>query len=229
MKIFLCEGKNFLERNLPIVPLNGKRPFVEKWNEFNFNNNESLRKFPHCNIGLKTGKHSGIIALDIDTLDPTLQKKINDLLPPLYAGRLGNPKKLPLRFFQYNNEQSRKYHALGVEILSTGNQCVMPPSMHPETKKPYTYIGHNLLDIDIDDLPLLPDGFISEIEAMNNALRESKKIDGVIADITPSDGTRCNHGSHNKLSQMLVAMILEGNTPQDIVERLVEYDEQINP
>ena len=52
-----------------------------------------------------------------------------------------------------------------VDLLAHGRQTVLPPTIHPNTGHPYTWITEDTLhDIDIDQLPVLPDN-IAELIA----------------------------------------------------------------
>jgi hypothetical protein len=42
-----------------------------------------------------------------------------------------------------------------VELFIRGKQTVIPPSIHPETGKPYEWVGTPLLDIDLSQLPII--------------------------------------------------------------------------
>jgi Bifunctional DNA primase/polymerase, N-terminal len=44
-----------------------------------------------------------------------------------------------------------------VDVLIGGRMTVLPPTNHPETNKPYVWIGSPLLDTDINDLPIVDD------------------------------------------------------------------------
>jgi hypothetical protein len=47
-----------------------------------------------------------------------------------------------------------------VQILSTGKQTVMPPSVHPESKQPYIYLDdHELHNFRPESVPTLPDDY----------------------------------------------------------------------
>ena len=44
-----------------------------------------------------------------------------------------------------------------VDVLIGGRMTVLPPTTHPETNKPYVWIGSSLLDVDVNALPILGD------------------------------------------------------------------------
>ena len=199
---------------LPCVPLKGKRPFTSDWLNHVFTDDEI---FNNCNIGLKTGAISGVICVDIDVTDDNEKQEIYKQLPPLFSGKTGNKKKGINYFFKYNGETSRAFK--GIDILSNGKQTVLPPSMHDNGYE-YAWQGSTLLDIDIDDLPDLPNSFIKWCEKRYSTTVSNQ--------IIQSNGERCNHGSHNILSAQLVAKIADQKKLETITTELLEADAEMN-
>ena len=196
----------YIEKNLIVIPLNGKVPVIKNWSMFSKTPPSELlldsweRKYPRHNIGLLTGELSGVIAIDIDKEEAL--KKV-PLSPVTKKGKKGET-----RFFRYNGEVNFKRHDLGIELLSNGNQTVLPPSIHPETKEPYIWNGHKtLLDIDIDELPILDEAWTREI-GMIPVNRE------------------VSSGRHNRLIEICSAMFARGEDPTSIAEELIRYDEE---
>lgn len=123
-----------------------------------------------CGIGIALGEYSGVIALDFDE-DNAFTDKIKSMLPKPPVAKVGS--KGFTAFFKYNGEKNKKFkenpsdRAYSLEILSTGNQTVLPPSFHPATQKPYYWIDDvSLLDVEKEDLPSLPEGFVEKVEAL---------------------------------------------------------------
>src|SRR5262249_61924361 len=51
-----------------------------------------------------------------------------------------------------------------MEVLTTG-QVVIPPTVHPETQRPYKWLTeYTLFDVRIDDLPVRPPDLIERFE-----------------------------------------------------------------
>ncbi|MEC8664471.1 MAG: bifunctional DNA primase/polymerase [Pseudomonadota bacterium] len=85
------------------------------------------------------------------------------------SGRVG--KKGGVLFFRYSvdfptgkkkisvnsKEFADKYDKPVAEWLIEGALCVLPPSIHPETRKPYEWIGTPLHEIDLTTLPFIGD------------------------------------------------------------------------
>lgn len=192
-------------------------------------------KFDNDNIAIITGGKNNLVVLDIDAEDEEIKKEIEKVLEdyPTPVMRLGKRTRLPSRFYSYNGEISIKIEnpATGkkeVEILSDGRYCVLPPTQRTDGYK-FEWVKDSLLKFPkCDLLPPFNKEIIEKIENVYSKyapISKDKKRLGV----SPSDGTRCNHGSHEQLSAMLVAAIHAGDTPETIVKNLLEYDEKINP
>lgn len=196
----------YFENDLFVIPLHGKIPLVKNWSMFSKQKPSELlldswcNKYPKSNIGLLTGKLSGIIAIDIDK-DSALKMVPNS--PVVKKGKKGET-----RFFKYNGEANFKRHDLGIELLSTGNQTVIPPSIHPDTKTAYIWTSqHDLLSFDIDDLPILPQEFFDMVGQV-----ETIKGDTL--------------GRHNTLIEICGAMVGRGEDATAILSELQKFDDE---
>lgn len=122
--------------------------------------------YSHFNIGLLMGTPVGdgtlIGALDIDHNSYVkLGKALLGGNPP--CGRIG--KKGAVFFVRFNpftgkkkftvkGEQNKEYGQVA-ELLLEKTLCVIPPSIHPDTKQPYRWLGTPLHEIDLTRLPLI--------------------------------------------------------------------------
>lgn len=197
-------------KTIPIAP-GSKKCLIEEWPTRKFSTGTMFRGF---GIGVVCGSDSGIVALDIDN------DKMLDKCPLSPVSRRGS--KGAVRFFKYNGEVSCKRKDLDLELFSNNNsQVLLPPTIHKDTKLPYVWLTPDtLLDFNKNDLPTIPEDFL-------NMLYDRVSVDKEI-EIKKSNGTRCNHNSHNKLSEMMIAALMAGDTPDLIVENLIKYDEKIN-
>lgn len=201
--------------DLPIIPLcpNQKNPIIKEWSKYcnELPSEELIDKwkssYPDSNIGLCLGSASKMIAVDIDKEEAL---SLAPLSPIVKKGAKGET-----RFFKFNGEEQFKRHDIGIELLSSGSQTVMPPSIHPQTQKPYEWLQFNC---NWDELPNLDPKFVEKYRG------NRKSSDN----ISSSDGTRCNHGSHTKLSEMLIAGLHNDDSPDTIVNSLLAYDEKLN-
>lgn len=123
-----------------------------------------------CGVGIVLGEPSGVIALDFDQ-DNEFTDAIKKLLPYPPVRKVGS--KGVTAFFKYSGEKNKKWKVEGekdycLELLSTGNQTVVPPSFHPATQKQYTWLGSSLLEYGVKNLPTLPEDFISKVDEIVN-------------------------------------------------------------
>ena len=152
----------YFAKGLPVIPLRGKSPVVQKWQRFHDTmptpeeQRAMIANYGNYNIGLPLGAQSGCVALDIDSEIDAEIKLIDSIVPTSPWERIGRKGKVLM--FKYNGEQTfRIKDATGrtiCELLSSKVQVVLPPSIHPDTKNPY-HANCDLLDV-IDQLPILP-------------------------------------------------------------------------
>ena len=132
-------------------------------------------------IGIALGEHSGVIALDFDS-DDEYTDKIKRLLPVPLVRKVGS--KGETAFYRYSGEKNKKFKGrdgiYALEVLSTGNQTVIPPSYHPTTKRPYTWVDDvSLLDFDPKSFPVLPENFyekVEEILGINRVVTQARPV-----------------------------------------------------
>lgn len=170
---FAEQAKKLAEKGFSVLPLDGKRPFFKGWTEFCHRQpseqelDEWVSRYPNKNIGVTCGAASRLIVLDFDTLDEELHRKTKEIIPPSPVLKRG--EKPFAAFYKYEGQKSLKIRKPGnnkpeIEILSDGNQTVLPPSIHPDTGRPYRYLTPNtLLDINPEELPSLPQSVIAQL------------------------------------------------------------------
>lgn len=204
--MFADNAYEYFEKDLIVIPLRGKIPVIKNWSKFSETFPSDLlisaweKKYKNKNIGLVCGKLSGVIALDID------KESALDKCPLSPVAKKG--KKGETRFFRYNGEINFKRHDFGVELLSNGNQTVLPPSVHPETNESYYWTTPDtLLTYDIEDLPVLPKEFFEALD----------QVDIVKGDF---------EGRHNKLVDICSAMIERGEETTEVINEMTNYDNE---
>jgi len=227
-------ANEYNELGIVVVPALNKAPSLLKdWNnlppEVILNNHVAWSKANGLNM--VCGKTSGVVALDIDLIketDPEKYSSVMQLIPTIYSGRIGNPKKEATRFFQYNGEKARKFNNIQVEILSDGNNCCMPPGYNHQSKTNFQWCGKSLLEIDIDELPVLDTELIQKLDELNEHYRTAGTGNpNVSSELVPESG-RCNHNSHNVLSSYAVALYKAGHEFDFIVKEALKRDTKIN-
>jgi hypothetical protein len=218
-------GKYF-EQGYSVIPLKGKKAFLNGWQRF-CDELPDARTFEtwiaNCaddNIGLCLGRASGLIALDVDHPDLL---KLFPTSPVVRQGREGRE----VRFFRFNPaipSQGRR-SGVDVELLSTGRQCVLPPSIHPETDKPYIWLMGDLLSINpAHDLPEFP--LQEYLNARAKLVKKTEKKKPAVKISSPGEIVT---GRNDFLKSHAWAMIGDGVPEKEIVERLNALDLEMHP
>jgi P4 family phage/plasmid primase-like protien len=108
----------------------GKRPLIKGW--------QALKETPSnintyidngCNLGLVCGKVSNVTNLDFDNF--LFLDQVFNGAGELETLRCKRTEGRGHTYFKYNpNLPASKHHDLGIEVLSDGNNAVIPPSIH---------------------------------------------------------------------------------------------------
>lgn len=228
---------SYYKKGYSVIPVvhRRKNPCIEGWSDFN-SNLPSLGemkawgdKYLSSGIGVCTGSASGIIALDYDTsgveeIDNYVEQLLVQFISPVE--KIGN--KGWTRFFQYNNEASRSISVKGhhyLDLLSVGKFCVLPPSIHPKGKE-YRYKDEiGLLDVGMQDLPVLPMGSIDRLE---NAVNEKFSNITKAKDVSRSNSTRTK-GRNTHLKHFVSKLIFKRVPKMECAYRLAEEDSKSFP
>lgn len=172
MSIFGTYAPLYWGAGLPVIPLKthdcgekgaGKAPILNDWTRYGTQGVSQaekdawVRSYPNHNIGLPFGAASGLCAIDIDTEDEKLISAIREILPATPWVRVG--KKGMGLIYKWSGQRNFKLageDGMICEFLGMGNQMVMPPSIHPDTHRPYTS-DNNLWEVMDQILPLPQD------------------------------------------------------------------------
>ncbi|QDP61649.1 MAG: putative bifunctional DNA primase/polymerase [Prokaryotic dsDNA virus sp.] len=172
MNIYKEYVDDFIDKGMSVIPdkFAMKQPAIKGWTEYcdrKPTKEEVLQwktSFDKTNIALCTGKASGIIAVDMDCIDPEIVKIINQMTIPSPVEKVGG--KGWTRFYRYDEAIKTcniKYRGqVVIEILAEGKKTTLPPSRHPSGTS-YKWTNKSLLDIDITTLPKFPTNFIPNL------------------------------------------------------------------
>jgi len=232
--MYLNSLPEYKDKGLVITPLLGKRPFVKNWENTNtetiltddFYLTQNGKKIPlkKANIGLLCGEPSGVVCIDIDTFDEDIEQIILNSLPETPVMKKG--KKGVNFFYRFNGEATVNYKNPLTkrdnlfELISTGRQTVLPPSIHPDTKEPYEWCDkegnpapHTLTNTDLDSLPTLPKNWLRDLDLQIRSYFQNKETtnsSGGVADLLTGDDTGQSHKNMNDYAPKTLDEIPEG-------------------
>ncbi|WRH62058.1 MAG: bifunctional DNA primase/polymerase [Fuscovulum sp.] len=114
--------------------------------------------------------HGNVVGLDIDTDRKDVEAAALSAITPSPARKRGAKGwtgyyRAPASI--HHSARVRWYDGekVAVELLLHGTQSVLPPTIHPTTKKPYQWITPDTLEsLSIDDLPQLPDDAVDRLD-----------------------------------------------------------------
>jgi len=162
--IFAETAPFYFAAGLPVIPLaqSSKRAILDNWAAYHDHMPDEetratwLKNYADGNIGLVLGSASGVSMIDIDTEDTELAQALIAVLPESPWCKIG--KKGVTLAYRYNGTRSfrirGKVGGMIIEHLSSKTQTVMPPSIHPDTMRPYVS-NCNLWEVK-SQLPSLP-------------------------------------------------------------------------
>lgn len=135
---------------LSVVPLRGKIPMFDNWPLIATASPDQITKWwkqtPNANIGIVTGAKSGVFVVDIDPRHGG-QESLEQVwakygkFPNTWTDTTGSGGTH--YYFRYPAFPVHNKTGLfdGIDIRGDNGQVVAPPSIHPETKKPYVWDG----------------------------------------------------------------------------------------
>jgi putative DNA primase/helicase len=152
-------AKNYVSRGFSVIPLKpkGKKPAIKSWTPFQARKptDEELQKWfgngSNSNIGIVTGKISGIAVVDLDSKKAVkFADKNFEKTPKVKTGKgfhLYFKDKEGVRNFQKRDDLP------GIDLRGEGGYVVAPPSIHSSGKQ-YSWVdGYGLADIPFAELP----------------------------------------------------------------------------
>ena len=223
---FSAYATAYIDKGISVIPdkYGSKQPAIKDWSSFCYKlpTKADIYKwsnyFTETNLAVCLGEASGIIALDLDTDDKELLDIILPLLPHSPVEKRGS--KGFTRFFRYKGESTQMVKFNGeciLEVLSSGKKSTIPPSIHPNGASYVWTSDLTLLDVEINELPLVPPFLIANIESKLQLLKPDT-IQGKVGQFTS--------GRNNNLSQLCGKLISDNETVDTCVKKLIEFDTQ---
>lgn len=190
LKTQYCLVKRAIMWGFVPIPLKGKNPIMKNWPDSTCQ--ENLDKFTELynkkidfNIGIITGKVSGIIVIDIDKKDDGLQeweKIINYYgnIPKTFSITTGSGGKHI--YFKYTESVAhfengaKLINGKGIDLKTNRGQVVFPCSIHPITNEHYAFDmpTEEISTLQAPVIADIPDWLINLLDA-NKADRLAKK------------------------------------------------------
>lgn len=180
MGVFADWAEKYWEQGLTPIPVNPetKACQIKNWSTIFIKDmdeevlNKYIKEYGHWDIGLVCGKASGVVAADFDWVGDhhlIYERMILGVLPPTPVAKMGlkkwtrfykNHESLKLRHIKWQDTDKNFFDLIG----DGPGLTVLPPSRHSDGCK-YKWIStESLLDIDIQDLPIITSKEIDAIE-----------------------------------------------------------------
>lgn len=126
-------ARKYIKAGFSVIPLNGKIPSIE-WKEYQtrYATEEELGKWfgdGKANIGIVTGKISGITVVDIDAKSGGLETLKDLHLPITWSVKTGGGGWHYYYAYDPKASQTQAIYQ-GIDIRNDGGQVVAPPSIH---------------------------------------------------------------------------------------------------
>lgn len=218
-------SSEYIEKGFSVIPeKKGKKsPCIKDWTLFSHRQATDAelaswkRLFPDAGLSIMLGKVSGVVALDVDECRPEVLAIIENFLPVSPCEKVG--AKGYTRFFRFTGEANDNLKFNGemvVEILSTGKKTHLPPSLHPSGVN-YKWTGESeLLDVDVNSLPILPPALLSHIGSL---LRLH------FPDLE-TKGQKAFSGRTDALSSLCGKLIHDCKPVDQALKELIEFDKK---
>lgn len=190
----------YLTKSWPVFPANptDKKPIID-WKQYQDRLptveelNEWWVKWPWANIGLVTGKLSGVSVIDVDPR----HGGTTDNLPDTVKSETGGGGSH--HFYQYDpSVHSQNGLAQGIDLKSDGGYVILPPSEHRSGNK-YKW---------------LTAPFANEFQPLPQRIIDSQKAKKVSA-FDPSLLEGVSEGKRNESAASVIGKILHGLKEQD--------------
>jgi len=121
---------------------------------------EKWSTWPDAGVCIALGGEHGLVAVDIDSDDPAIVDAIEAALGDLSFVQKAGRKGRTLFYRAGPAVVSTAFNVNGervLDLLCKGKQTVVPPTIHKDTGRPYTWLSGSLEHVAPESLPMLPD------------------------------------------------------------------------
>ena len=232
MSPFLSAVEAYRDVGLAVIPTAGqtKNPTVKNWTRFAsiLPSEEDVRtwknQYGNANVYLPTWQAVGnmrLVAIDVDN-----DEYVPAIKAILWDGRSGarvakrGKKGLTIFVLASATDEfggkvaAKRFGAPDVEVLAENCGTVLPPSIHPDTKKQYEWIGGSLLDTKLSSLPIISWSFMDEVAALVGGDYELFKA------MNEASAASQGGGRDNALTAASMSMAKRGWTKEQVKARL---------
>lgn len=143
----------YAENEWSVFPLAGKVPYAGSHGHLDATTDPAQisqwwTERPNSNIGLATGQVSGVLVIDQD--GPAGERSLRELeetygpLPDTRTARSGRDETSRHFYFEMPSDgtiRSRGGIAPGIDCKANGGYTVLPPSIHPQSKRAYDWLS----------------------------------------------------------------------------------------
>jgi len=153
-------AKSYVKQGFSVIPLKprDKRPAIESWKDYQTRKatEEELEQWfgngSQVNIGIVTGKISGIAVVDLDS-EEAIQFAKENHFPQTPTVKTGKGRHLYYRYRNGIRNSQKRDDLPGIDLRGDGGYVVAPPSTHPSGEKYHWVEGRGLEDIPLADFP----------------------------------------------------------------------------
>jgi hypothetical protein len=229
MNIFKEKYRSYIDAGYSVIPdkFMMKTPAIKNWSSYCYEKptEEELSSwsetFMKSNIAICLGTASGVVALDIDEVRPEILDVIMPMLPKSPVTKKG--AKGETRFFKYTGVEHTQALQFGgemvIELLSNNKKTTIPPSVHPSGES-YSWGENGLLDVDVNDLPMLPPALFVSVE---------QKLLLKFPDMEKVGSTGKLHSGRNDALVSLCAKLIQEQRPmEEALSELIKQDQELH-
>jgi hypothetical protein len=189
------------------TPLAGKKPILPEWQKRPRETlEEALAWAAQGNVGLRTGRASGLVVVDVDP-----GADVSDLeLPGTVAALTGRPGAYHL-YYLCDQPVGNSSGRLGphVDVRGDGGQVVFPGSSHPDTGALYDWAeGHEPWNVEI---AVLPESILTRLRTTEKPKRKAAPAPAATPPPSADVPAKARHYAQTALKMELHAVCTAGN------------------
>lgn len=223
----------YLDKGLTPIPTQGKRPVISGWQDIVVTH-DAIDAWENvlegCNgFGVRLG--NGLGCIDYDTDDHEILNRLSEFFDiPETVVKKG--KKGRTVFFRYDYQPKKMIYSHKmkgfkepiVEIFYGNKQTVLPPTVHPDTGLPYTWVVGDLLYTDLDDLPTITEQQAELAETVINSRSLSDAIQQLPSGVVGSNG---EGGRWSSITREAGILLKQGLNDDYIINHLIAMDRKL--